>query len=150
MVSAVPRSLHRSRLGLLLIKNAPPFVDCFDVEPPITADTESGNLAAFDQAVRRSLVNAEIIAQLRKREYLSIQLLMFIHCSCSRASFYNPVSIPLVLATKVAGKYGVDVAAVECREVIAGLIRILAIVLVHWEGIASSLMRLEPRIVLEL
>jgi hypothetical protein len=64
--------------------------------------------------------------------------------------FYNPVSIPLVLATKVAGKYGVDVAAVECREVIAGLIRILAIVLVHWEGIPSSLMRDEPRIVLEL
>jgi hypothetical protein len=60
------------------------------------------------------------------------------------------VSIPLVLAPNVAGKYGVDVAAVECGEVIARLIRILAIVLVHWEGIANSLMRDEPRIVLEL
>jgi hypothetical protein len=60
------------------------------------------------------------------------------------------VSIPLVLAPNAAGKYGVDVAVVECGDVIAGLIQILAIVLVHWEGIANSLVRDEPRIVLGL
>jgi hypothetical protein len=60
------------------------------------------------------------------------------------------VSIPLILPTNVAGKYGVDVAVVECGDIIAGLVRILAIVLVHWEGIANSLVRDEPRMFLAL
>jgi hypothetical protein len=52
---ADPRFFERSPRLL-----TPPLINCFSVEPPITADLEARQLTLFDQTIDRRAVDAQI------------------------------------------------------------------------------------------